>query len=631
MASTALQTVRDSGRNRTRTLMLAALGVVYGDIGTSPLYTIHQSLVVFGEVNEKSVLGVLSLIAWSLLLIVTVKYVIVIMRADNHGEGGLLALTALVLRIIGDEDRRRFWVMAAGLVGAALFYGDGIITPAISVLSAVEGLNVATPFFQPYVVPISLGLLIALFAIQRRGTAVVGGLFGPLMLIWFSVLGLLGIINIAENPRILLALNPICGIGLVISAPWRGFAMIGAVFLAVTGTETLYADMGHFGRNPLRWAWLYFVFPALLLNYFGQGGLLLSNPAAVDNPFYRTVPAWGLYPLVALASTATIIASQAVISGAFSITRQAVQLGYLPRLSIRHTSEMEIGQVYVPLINSALLLAIIVLVLGFRTSDSLGAAYGIAVSGMMVITTGLAFFYARSAWRWPLVLALPIFGLFGVVDATFLSANLLKITQGGWFPILAAGVVFVVMSTWWRGRRILAEHRGAAAISLSDFAANLKPERYTRVAGTAIFLAREVDYAPLALLHALKHYKVLHERTVVMMIETADVPQVPDEGRLQIRDLGNGFLTIRARFGFMEQPNVMRALAACRQRKLDFNLMETSFVIGRDKLLASKRSSTLSRWRKALFIFMSNNALDATEFFSIPINRVVELGAQVEI
>lgn len=631
MASTALQTVHDRGRNRTRTLMLAALGVVYGDIGTSPLYTIHQALAVFGEVTENSILGVLSLIAWSLLLIVTVKYVIVIMRADNNGEGGLLALTALVLRTIGEMDRRRYWVMAAGLVGAALFYGDGIITPAISVLSAVEGLNVATPLFQPYVVPISLGLLIALFAIQRRGTAAVGGLFGPLMLIWFSVLGLLGVINIVENPHILSALNPMYGIKLVIGAPWRGFAMIGAVFLAVTGTETLYADMGHFGRNPLRWTWLYFVFPALLLNYFGQGGLLLSNPAAVDNPFFRTVPAWGLYPLVALASVATIIASQAVISGAFSITRQAVQLGYLPRLRIRHTSEMEIGQVYVPSINSALLIAIIVLVLGFRTSDSLGAAYGIAVSGMMVITTGLAFFYARNAWHWPLALALPIFGFFAIVDFTFLSANSLKIIQGGWFPIVAAGIVFIVMSTWWRGRRVLTDQRGAAAIQLADFVANLRPGRYARVAGTAIFLAREIDYAPLALLHALKHYKALHERTVVMMIETADVPQVPDEGRLQIHELGNGFLTVRARFGFMEQPNVIRVLAACRQRKLDFNLMETSFVIGRDKLLTSSRPSALSRWRKALFIFMSNNALDATEFFGIPINRVVELGAQVEI
>jgi KUP system potassium uptake protein len=631
MTSPTVDTINAGERSRVRTLMLAALGVVYGDIGTSPLYAVRQSLVEFGEVNATSILGTLSLIAWALLLVVTVKYVIVVMRADNRGEGGLLALTALVLRIIGQSDRWRLWVLAAGLVGAALFYGDGIITPAISVLSAVEGLNVATPFFQPYVVPIALVLLTALFAIQRRGTAAVGGLFGPLMLLWFAVLGLLGIVNIAQHPRILLALNPTYGVDLLLGEPWRGFAMLGAVFLAVTGTETLYADMGHFGRDPLRRTWLYLVFPALLLNYFGQGGLLLGNPSAVDNPFYRTVPSWGLYPLVVLASTATIIASQAVISGAFSITRQAVQLGYLPRLAIKHTSDSEIGQVYVPKINWMLLAAIILLVLGFRSSDRLGAAYGIAVSGMMVITTWLAFIYARRAWRWSLALALPVFVLFASVDITFLSANLLKITQGGWFPVVAAGIVFVIMSTWWRGRQLLAEQRAAETMPLRDFAAKLKPERYARVPGTAIFLTREIDHVPLALLHALKHYKVLHERTVLMMVETEDIPLVSDRERLEIHDLGNGFLTIRTRYGFMEQPNVMRALAQCAQHKLHFNPMDTSFVIGRDKLRASGRPSPLSRWRQALFILMSNNATDATEFFAIPVNRVVELGAQVEI
>jgi KUP system potassium uptake protein len=631
MANPMVHTIDAGEKHRVRTLMLAALGVVYGDIGTSPLYAVRQSLVEFGKVNETSVLGTLSLIAWSLFLVVTVKYVILIMRADNRGEGGLLALTALVLRIIGQSDRLRLWVLAAGLVGAALFYGDGIITPAISVLSAVEGLNVATPFFQPYVIPISLALLIALFAIQRRGTAAVGGLFGPLMLLWFAVLGLLGIVNIAQHPHILLALNPIYGVDLILGEPWRGFTMLGAVFLAVTGTETLYADMGHFGRGPLRWTWLYLVFPALLLNYFGQGGLLLGSPSAVDNPFYRTVPSWGLYPLVVLASTATIIASQAVISGAFSITRQAVQLGYLPRLAIKHTSDSEIGQVYVSKINWALLAAIILLVLGFRSSDSLGAAYGIAVSGMMVITTWLAFIYARSAWHWSPALAVLVFALFATVDVTFLSANLLKITQGGWFPVVAAGIVFVIMSTWWRGRRLLAHQRAAETMPLGEFVARLKPERYARVAGTAIFLTREIDRVPLALLHALKHYKVLHERTVLMVIETEDIPLVSDRKRLEIQDLGNGFLTIRARYGFMEQPNVVRALAQCADYRLHFDPMDTSFVIGRDKLRASDRPSPLSRWRQALFILMSNNAADATEFFAIPVNRVVELGAQVEI
>jgi KUP system potassium uptake protein len=631
MASPTAYTINAGERSRVRTLMLAALGVVYGDIGTSPLYAIRQSLVEFGEVNEASILGTLSLIAWALFLVVTVKYVIVIMRADNRGEGGLLALTALVLRVLGQSDRLRVSILAAGLVGAALFYGDGIITPAISVLSAVEGLKVATPLFEPYVVPISLVLLVALFAIQRRGTAAVGGLFGPLMLLWFAVLGLLGIVNIAQHPRILAALNPIYGIDLILGEPWRGFTMLGAVFLAVTGTETLYADMGHFGRDALRRAWLYLVFPALLLNYLGQGGLLLGSPSAVDNPFYRTVPSWGLYPLVILASTATIIASQAVISGAFSITRQAVQLGYLPRLTIRHTSDSEIGQVYVPKINWALLAAIVLLVLGFRSSDSLGTAYGIAVSGMMVITTWLAFIYARRAWRWSLALAVPVFALFASVDITFLSANLLKIAQGGWFPVLAAGIVFAIMSTWWRGRNLLAAQRAAETMPLSEFVAKLKPERYARVPGTAIFLTREIGHVPLALLHALKHYKVLHERTVLMMVETEDIPLVPDQERLEIRDLGNGFLAIRARYGFMEQPNVMRALADCARQKLHFDPMDTSFVIGREKLRASDRPSRLSRWRRALFILMSNNAADATEFFAIPANRVVELGAQVEI
>ena len=618
-------------KQQARGLILAALGVVYGDIGTSPLYTVRQSLLAFGGVSEASVLGTLSLIAWSLFLIVTIKYVILIMRADNRGEGGLLVLTALVVRTLKQPSRLRLLVLAAGLTGAALFYGDGIITPAISVLSAVEGLQVATPLFQPYVVPISLLLLLILFAVQRVGTAAVGGLFGPVMLVWFAVLGLLGAGNIALHPHILLALSPLCGISLILSAPWRGFVMLGSVFLAVTGAETLYADMGHFGRHPLRLAWLYLVFPMLMLNYFGQGAVLLADPSALDNPFYRTVPSWGLYPLVALASIATIIASQAVISGAFSITRQAVQLGYLPRLAIRHTSESEIGQVYVPRVNAALLLAVILLVLMFRSSDSLGAAYGIAVSGMMVITTVLAFIYAREAWHWPLALALPVFAFFAAIDGTFLSANLLKILDGGWFPLAVAGVVFAIMTTWRRGRQLIADRLAGETMPVRDFLAGLKPDRYTRVPGTAIFLARDIEHVPLALLHALKHYKVLHERVVLMKAVTEDVPRVPDNERLEIMDLGSGFLTICARYGFLEEPKILRALAQCRLQKLHFNLMETSFVIGRERLRAGKKRSDLSGWRRRLFILMSNNALDATEFFGIPLNRVVELGGQVEI
>jgi len=612
-------------------LTLAALGVVYGDIGTSPLYAVRQSLIAFGEVSERVTMGALSLVAWALILVVTVKYVIVIMRADNRGEGGLLALTALTLRTTTPAKRRYYWIMGAGLVGAALFYGDGIITPAISVLSAVEGLNVATPMFQPYVIPISLALLVGLFAVQWRGTATVGRLFGPVMLVWFAVLALIGLANIAYEPRILYALNPAYGIELLAYAPFKGFTMLGAVFLAVTGAETLYADMGHFGRGPLRVTWLYLVFPALLMNYYGQGALLLAKPGALENPFYLLVPHWGLYPLVFLASIATIIASQAVISGAFSITRQAVQLGYLPRIRVLHTSEEEIGQVYVPRINRALLVAIIILVLGFRSSDNLGSAYGIAVTGMMTITTGLAFLYARAVWKWSLAVALPVFAFFAIIDLTFLSANLLKIAEGGWFPVLAAAVVFAIMSTWWRGRRMLAEERARATMPLKDFIANLKPDRPSRVPGTAIIMTGNPDNTPVALLHALKHYKVLHERTVLMTVETEDFPHVPEEDRLEIKDLGKGFFTIRVRYGFMDQPNIQRALAQCRAQHLHFNLMDTSFIVGREKLLIGKRSSPLSSWRKRLFILMSNNSLDATEFFRIPANRVVELGGQVDI
>jgi len=471
-----------------------------------------------------------------------------------------------------------------------------------------------------------------LFLVQRRGTAAVGGLFGPVMLVWFAVLGLLGLWGIAQHPRILLALNPINGFALLRDAPWRGFFMLGAVFLAVTGAETLYADMGHFGRAALRRAWLGLVFPALVLNYFGQGAVLLGNPAALEHPFYRLVPEWGLYPLVALATIATIIASQAVISGAFSITRQAVQLGYLPRLEVRHTSEKEIGQVYVPPINSLLLVAVIVLVLGFRSSDNLGAAYGIAVSGMMAITSGLAFLYMRSR-GWSLALAVPVFAAFALIDLTFLSANLLKILEGGWFPIVVAAVVFTVMMTWWRGRRRLAELRARDAMPLPHFVERLNPEKPPRIPGTAIFMTRDLLRVPVALLHALKHYKVLHERVVIMQVDTQDVPRVPGEQRLEIGELGKSFYTIRVRYGFMDEPSILRALAQCRVGGLHFNLMETSFIIGREKLRLRPRPRRPAfwRWRDRLFILMSNNTLDATEFFRIPPNRVVELGGQIEI
>ena len=614
---------------RRQNLILSALGVVFGDIGTSPLYTVRQAFADYGHVSEPAVFGIVSLIAWSLTLIVTLKYVIVIMRADNRGEGGLLALTALALRASGNSARRHYWIMVAGLVGAALFYGDGLITPAISVLSAVEGLKVATPFFEPYVIPISLILLLGLFMLQRRGTAKVGGFFGPVMLVWFAVLAVLGATEIVQNPRILLALDPYYAFDLAIVAPGRCFFVLGAVFLAVTGAEALYADMGHFGRHPLRSAWLYLVFPALMLNYMGQGALVLASPAALENPFYLLAPSWALYPLVVLASAATIIASQAVISGAFSLTRQATTLGYLPRLEVRHTSEDEIGQVYVPRINFILLVGVAVLVVTFKTSDNLGAAYGIAVSGMMLITTALAFIYMRWVAHWSFAKAAAVFGFFFLIDASFFSANLLKIFEGGWFPIGVAMLVAMLMATWWRGRQMLAALRARDALPLSKFIEGLRPGHPQRIPGTAIFMTANLDQVPNALLHTLKHYKVLHERVILMTMFTDDVPHVPRDQRIRLRQLDKGFYTVKVCHGFMDQPSVPRALALCRMQNLRFDLMETSFIVGREKLRRAKNSPL--GWRQRLFVLLYNNMLGATEFFGIPPNRAIEVGGHTEI
>jgi KUP system potassium uptake protein len=616
---------------RPQGLVVAALGVVFGDIGTSPLYALRQSLTDYGEVSAASVFGVLSLIAWSLTLVVTVKYVFVIMRADNRGEGGLLALTALALRTTGEGTRRHYWIMLAGLVGAALFYGDGLITPAISVLSAVEGLHVATPLFDPYIIPISIGLLLGLFTVQRFGTAAVGSSFGPVMLVWFLVLAVLGGVQIAQNPVVLQALNPWFALKTFIDSPWRGFVVLGAVFLAVTGTEALYADMGHFGRRPLRVSWLYIVFPALILNYFGQGALVLGDPSKLENPFFHLAPDWALFPLVALASLATIIASQAVISGAFSLTRQAVQLGYLPRLEVRHTSAEEIGQVYVPRMNLALALGVALLIIIFRTSDNLGAAYGIAVSGMMAITTGLAFIYMRTALKWSLARAGLVFGAFLLFDLSFLAANLLKLLEGGWFPLLVAAAVVALMATWWRGRQLLAIQRARDTLPLDMFIASLKPGHPVRVPGTAIYLTSRLDQVPNALLHTLKHYKVLHEKVVLMTVRTEDVPRVADDQRLDVQVLDNGFYAISIRFGFMEQPSVLRALSLCRVKGLRFDLMQTSFFVGRERFRPARQSPLKSRWRQRLFILLSNNMLAATEFFGIPPNRAIEVGGHTEI
>jgi KUP system potassium uptake protein len=629
MAFATAQVIDGVAPKRRQNLMLAALGIVYGDIGTSPLYAVRQSITDYGDIGEPAVFGVLSLIAWALTLVVTIKYVLVIMRVDNRGEGGILALTALALRSAGGSARRHYWIMIAGMIGAALFYGDGVITPAISVLSAVEGLKIATPLFEPYVIPISLVLLGGLFAFQRRGTALVGAFFGPVMLVWFAVLAVLGVLQIVQNPRVLLSLNPIYGLELVGRDPWRGFALLGAVFLAVTGAEALYADMGHFGRRPLRTAWLDLVFPALMLNYLGQGALVLAHPGALENPFYRLAPDWALYPLVALAAAATIIASQAVISGAFSITRQASQLGYLPRVEVRHTSEEEIGQVYVPRVNFGLFVAVVILIVGFKSSDNLGAAYGIAVSGTMIITTGLAFIYMRNVAGWSLAKAGSVFGFFLIIDLAFFGANSLKIVEGGWFPIVVAAIVVTVMATWWRGRQILGALRTRDSLPLELFISSLKPERPARVPGTAIFLTSNVDVVPNALLHTLKHYKVLHERVVLMTMRTEDVPHVPREQRLEVNELDKGFYTVVVRHGFTDQPSVPRALALCRLKNLRFDLMETSFIVGREKLRRAKHSPL--GWRQRLFVLLYNNMLGATEFFGIPPNRAIEIGGHTEI
>ena len=637
--SGAPPTPHPNGRNGAATalperplpaLTIAAIGVVYGDIGTSPLYTMRE---VFGEngalpVTEASVFGVLSLIFWSLFTVVTLKYVIVILRADNRGEGGILALSALAQRAL--SSRRRRTVVVLAMIGAALFYGDGLITPAITVLSAIEGLKVATPLFEPYVVPFALVILIALFLMQSRGTGNIGLLFGPVMCLWFTVLGLLGLVQILQVPHVLRALDPSYALALFTAHQWFAFVTLGAVFLAVTGAEALYADMGHFGRSPIRIAWFGLVLPGLLLNYFGQGALLLADPATVANPFYMLVAPWALYPMVVLATWATVIASQAVISGAFSISGQAVQLGYLPRLSVRHTSAQTMGQIYVPAINWLLLAGVVLLVLGFQSSSNLAAAYGIAVSAAMAIDAVLAGIVAHSGWGWRPALVFAVFGAFLAVDLTFLSANALKIFAGGWFPIVLGVAVFVLMSTWRRGREVMFERLYRGAPSLRSFLTTLSSRPPARVPGTAVFLTANPDAVPRALLHNLKHNKVLHERVVVLKVETEDVPRVPSSERMQIEHLGANFHRIVVRYGFMQQPDVAAALTACQLGPPEPTLMDTSFFLSRETFLPSARPD-LPRWRERIFIHMANAALDATRFFRLPPDRVVEIGSQVEI
>jgi len=613
-------------------LAVGAVGVVYGDIGTSPLYAFKES---FGgahhvPLNHDNVLGILSLIFWALTLIVTVKYVMFIMRADNRGEGGIMALMALVRRCMPLRGRSAWVLLTLGMFGAALFYGDGMITPAISVLSAVEGLEVATPLFRPYIIPITIVVLTALFLFQQLGTGQVGNFFGPVMVAWFAVLALLGITNIAHQPSVLAALYPGYAVQFFKEDGWMGFLTLGAVFLAVTGAEALYADMGHFGKRPIQIAWLYLVFPSLILNYFGQGALVLNQPSAVANPFFHLAPDWALYPVVALATIATVIASQAVISGAYSLTRQAIQLGYCPRLMIEHTSEREIGQVYLPWINWSLYFAVVGLVLGFGSSSNLAAAYGIAVSGTMIVTTVLAYFVVRRVWGWGLISVTSVIGAFLLVDVSFFAANAVKVLDGGWFPLVVGVVVYTLLSTWKRGREVLFERLRPGAIALEPFIRSITDHPPLRVPGTAVFLTATREGVPHALLHNLNHNKVLHERVVLLTVRAEDIPHVPDSQRVEVDPLGHEFYRVTVHYGFKDEPDLPRALELSRAKGLEFNLMETSFFLSRQTLVPTQAQG-MALWREKLFAAMSRNSASATAFFKIPTNRVVELGTRIEL
>jgi KUP system potassium uptake protein len=612
-------------------LSLAALGVVYGDIGTSPLYAVRESFHYYGLTpTEGNVLGVLSLVFWSLVLVISVKYALFVLRADNRGEGGILALTALVTPMGASRRGGRRVLITLGLFGTALLYGDGMITPVISVLGALEGLEVATPFFEPYILPLAVGILAGLFLMQRHGTAEVGKVFGPVTLVWFAMLAVLGAAWIAREPRVLLSTSPLYAARFFAENGAGAFLVLGSVFLVVTGGEALYADLGHFGRRPIRLAWFAVVLPALLLNYWGQGALLLRRPEAVENPFYHMGPPWFVYPQVAVATLAAVIASQALISGAFSLTMQAVQLGYLPRVEIRHTSARERGQIYVPAVNWILLAACIGLVLGFRSSSAVAAAYGVAVTTTMVVTTLLMTALLRERWRWG---ALPVaaFALvFLAVDLAFWGANIVKVPHGGWFPLVAGAAVFTLMTTWKAGRRLLAGRMAERTLPWDFFVKEMIMAPPHRVPGTAVFMYGNPEGTPPALLHSLKHYRVLHERVALLAVETEEVPHVAREARSSVEDLGHGFFRIVLRYGFMEEPDVPAALAEVRVEGLDLSPPRTTFFLGRETLIPSPREGMAS-WREHLFAVMSRNARTATSFFALPPNRVVELGAQVEL
>jgi KUP system potassium uptake protein len=629
-ASSAPAEAHASPRVGFWTLTLGSVGVVYGDIGTSPLYALKESLTAAaagGAVERGMVLGVLSLMLWALIVVVTLKYVLLIMRADNNGEGGTLTLMALLQRVVG---RNVFLITLLGMAGAALFYGDAIITPAISVLSAVEGLKLVTPTFEPYVLPVSLAILVGLFSVQSRGTAAVAAWFGPITAVWFLAMAAGGLVHIADEPGVVAAFNPLHGVRFLLTHGHVGLLALGAVFLTVTGAEALYADMGHFGRKPIQTAWLWFVLPALALNYLGQGALLIGHPEKLENPFFLLYPEWALLPMVGLATAATIIASQAVITGAFSLTQQAIQLGLLPRMEIRPTSETEKGQIYIPRINWLLLIAVLYLVIVFRSSSALASAYGIAVTGTMVITAAMMFLVVWRCWRWRPATAALVIAPFLAVDLVFLFANMLKIVEGGWMPLAVGASLMVVMLTWRRGTRILGEKAARDEVRLAEFIAMLEHSAPDRVQGIAVFLTGHPDSTPSALLHNLKHNKVLHQTNVIVSVVAADTPRVDEADRIDVEQVSDAFWRVTLRFGFMETPNVPRALAAARKQGLKIDLARTSFFLSRRALRLAPKSE-MPRWQDRLFIGLARSANDASQYFCIPSGRAVEVGTQITV
>ena len=619
------------GKQKLPLLMLGAIGVVYGDIGTSPLYALQATLDPRYHlgINVTDLYGIVSLIFWSFVFVITVKYVFIVMRCDNDGEGGSLALYALIQRRLGALSPQR-WLLIGALFATALFYADAMLTPAISVISAVEGLGVVSSEFQPYIVWIALTILISLFAIQRHGTERVGKLFGPIMLIYFAAISAMGVYHIAGHPQVLQALNPAYICAFFVAHPLYSFLSLGAVIYAVTGTEALYADMGHFGRKPITYAWLYLVFPALMLNYMGQAAMLMEHPQFVDNPFFRMVPPWLTIPLLVIATLATIIASQAVISGAFSVTQQAIQLGFVPRLRIQHTSESTAGQIYIPLVNWALMVMVLLLVVSFRSSSALTGAYGIAVVGAMLIDSVLIAVVLRQMWNWNRFLVGGLLALFFTVDFTYLAANLLKIPSGGWFPLLIGGIAFTFLTTWAKGRQLMIDRMNEASLPMEIFIKSAAPSA-ARVPGTAVFMTSSASGVPHALLHNLKHNKVLHERVFLLTVKIEDVPYVPEEKRLDVHDYGAGFYRVVLRYGFMDELNVPSALSDLKACGPQCRMMDTSFFLARQTLIASAKRPGMAIWRERLFAWMLRNSVSAMEFFRLPTNRVVELGSQVEI